>query len=133
MKAKRPLQHDERLLDRARKLIEHGWCSRALAEDRLGRHVEPWSVSACRWSPVGALVNAWYEDGGDRVDVFAAAYLALTLATGGPADEWSAAPWRTAHHVARAFIRARSYLPETREPARRAVGTAWLEELGVAS
>jgi hypothetical protein len=133
VKAKRPLQHDELLLDHARRLIEQGWCRTALAEDRLGRRVQPWSVSACRWSPVGALVCAWYQEGGNGVDVFAAAFLALRLATGGRADEWSAEPWRTPHHVARAFIRARTYLPETREPARRGVATAWLEELGVAS
>lgn len=133
MAARRPLRPDEQLLDRARQLIEQGWCRNALAEDALGRRVQPWSASACRWSPVGALLWAWYEQDGNGADVFAAAYVALALATGGRVTEWSAAPWRTNHHVARAFVRARSYLPDARERARFGLGTAWLEQFRTAS
>jgi hypothetical protein len=112
------LWEDEQLLARARELVERGWTQSALAEDGYGRQVEPWSGSAIRWSPLGALLRAWYERGGESTRDFGAAYVALALATGGKVAEWNAAPWRTRRHAASAFGRAREYLPEAREHAR---------------
>jgi hypothetical protein len=109
---------DERLLIRAAELAERGWCRDALARDRDGRQVEPWTVGACRWSPLGALLRAWYEWGGEGIDPFVAAYISLALATGGRVAEWSAAPWRTQRHVVRAFAHAREFLPQAREQRR---------------
>jgi hypothetical protein len=102
----------ERLLAEAAELIGSGWCQRALARDQKGREVEPWSESACRWSPLGALTRVWHERRGSELDVFEAAYAALALATGGRPEEWNAARWRSKRHVLRAFDRAREYLPE---------------------
>jgi hypothetical protein len=116
--ARARLGEDARLLVRARELVGRGWCQASLAEDRYGRQVEPWSESACRWSPLGALLRAWYERGGEGIDSFAAAYLALALATGGRVAEWNAARWRTKRHVESAFGRAREYLPEARRQER---------------
>jgi hypothetical protein len=106
--------NDDQLLVRATELVERGWSRSALAEDRDGRQVEPWSESAIRWSPLGALISAWYEGGGGRVDEFDTAVRALALATGGRPAEWNAVPWRTKWHVLSAFERARQYLPEAR-------------------
>jgi hypothetical protein len=102
----------ERLLSEAAELIRRGWCQGALARDRKGREVEPWSESACRWSPLGALTRVWHERRGSELDVFEAAYAALALATGGRPEEWNAARWRSKRHVLRAFSRAGEYLPE---------------------
>jgi hypothetical protein len=102
----------ERLLADAAQLIDGGWCQKALARDRNGREVEPWSHSACRWSPLGALTKVWHERRGVELDVFEAAYAALALATGGRPEEWNAARWRTKRHVLRAFAHAHEYLPE---------------------
>jgi hypothetical protein len=113
---------DEQLLVRARELVEQGWCQKALARDRHGRQVEPWSGAACSWSPLGALLRAWYEQGGNGIDAFGVAYLALALATGGRVAEWNAARWRTKGHVTSALARAREYLPEAREQARTVRG-----------
>lgn len=104
----------EELLSAAGAQITFGWCQNALALDRQGRQVEPWSSSACRWSPLGALLNVWHERRGTELDVLETAYAALALATGGRPEEWNAAPWRTKWHVVRAFNRARSYLPAAR-------------------
>ena len=112
--AELPLQEDERLLVRAGELVERGWCRNGLAQDRFGRQVEPWSRTASTWSPLGALLQAWYECGWDRVDAFGAAYLALSLATGGRVAEWNAASWRTKWHVMSAFGRARENLADAR-------------------
>jgi hypothetical protein len=113
-------QNDEQLLVRAAELVERGWCRSVLAEDQHGRQVEPWTDSARRWSPVGALLRAWHEGGGSRIDEFDAAYLALALATGGRVAEWNSAGGRTQWHAVSALRRARKYLPE----ARRAAGEA---------
>jgi hypothetical protein len=102
----------EQLLAAAAELLTVGWCQNALAEDRHGREVEPWSEAACRWSPLGALTRIWHERRGVELDVFEAAYAALALATGGRPEEWNAARWRTKRHVLRAFVRAQDYLPE---------------------
>jgi hypothetical protein len=102
----------ERLLAEAAELIAGGWSQRALARDRDGREVEPWSERACRWSPLGALTKVWHERRGVELEVFEAAYAALALATGGRPEEWNAARWRSKRHVLRAFVRAREYLPE---------------------
>jgi hypothetical protein len=102
----------ERLLAAAGALIADGWCQRALARDRDGREVEPWSVRACQWSPLGALTKVWHDQRGVELEVFEAAYAALALATGGRPEEWNAARWRSKRHVVRAFSRARDYLPE---------------------
>jgi hypothetical protein len=102
----------ERLLAEAAALIAGGWSQKALARDRNGREVEPWSESACRWSPLGALTKVWHERRGVELEVFEAAYAALALATGGRPEEWNAARWRTKRHVLRAFAHAREYLPE---------------------
>ncbi len=74
--------------------------------------MEPWSESACSWSPLGALTRVWHERRGVEVEVFEVAYAALALATGGRPEEWNAARWRTKRHVLRAFARARRYLPQ---------------------
>jgi hypothetical protein len=108
---RRPLPNAEQLLAGAAELIERGWCQHALAEDQDGRQVEPWSESACRWSPLGALTRVWHERRGVEVEVFEVAYAALALATGGRPEEWNAARWRTKRHVLRAFARARRFLP----------------------
>jgi len=108
------LPSDARLLAEAAELVARGWCQDALAEDRHGHQVEPWSESACRWSPLGALISIWHESREDRPDVFAAAYGALDLATCGRVEEWNAAPWRTKWHVLSAFSRAARYLPQAR-------------------
>jgi hypothetical protein len=114
-----PLPDDEQLLARAAELVHEGWCQRAAAEDRFGRQVEPWSDDACRWSPLGALLRAWYERGWSGSEAFGAAYFAVALATGGRVAEWNDAPWRTRRHVASAFARAHDYLPEARKRERR--------------
>lgn len=102
----------ERLLSDAAELIADGWCQRALARDRHGREVEPWSDDACCWSPLGALTRVWHERRGTELEIFEAAYAGLSLATGGRPEEWNAARWRTKRHVLRAFAHARGYLPE---------------------
>ncbi len=102
----------EQLLAEAGDLIAGGWCQRALARDRDGREVEPWSARAEQWSPLGALTRVWHEQRGVELDVFEAAYAALALATGGRPEEWNAARWRSKRHVVRAFSRAQDYLPE---------------------
>jgi hypothetical protein len=106
------LSSAERLLADAGALIAGGWCQRALARDRAGREVEPWSARACQWSPLGALTKVWHDRRGVELEVFEAAYAALALATGGRPEEWNAARWRSKRHVVRAFTRARDYLPE---------------------
>jgi hypothetical protein len=108
------------LLVRAAELIERGWCQQALAEDEQGRQVEPWSETACRWSPLGALTRVWHERRGAELDRFETAYAALALATGGHVEEWNAARWRTKWHVLSAFARAPEYLPEARRERARA-------------
>jgi hypothetical protein len=111
---RRSLPDDDELLVRASELIARGWSRRALAEDRYGRQVEPWSATACRWSPLGALTCAWRERQGPGFDVFETAYAAVALATGGHVEEWNGARWRTKSHVLRAFSRARGFLPQAR-------------------
>lgn len=108
------LPTDAWLLDRAAELVESGWCQRALARDRKGRQVEPWSESARSWSALGALLTAWYDDRAVSRTAFDSAYVALAIATGGRLEEWNAARWRTQHHVLDAFLRARGYLPLAR-------------------
>jgi hypothetical protein len=110
----RVFPNDDQLLVRATELVERGWSRTALAEDREGRQVEPWSEQASRWSPLGALISAWHEGGGGRIEEFDTAVRALSLATGGRTAEWNAVPWRTKWHVLSAFERARQYLPEAR-------------------
>jgi hypothetical protein len=112
--ARRRLPEDEQLLVRALELVARGWCNRGLAQDRHGRLVEPWSGSACSWSPLGALARVWYESQGGGFDDFVTAYRALALATGGRLEEWNSARWRTKRHVLNAFSRARRYLPLVR-------------------
>jgi len=112
--AGRPPASTDRLLARAAELIDRGWCRNALAEDRRGRQVEPWSESACRWSALGALLAAWRERRGEEADTLAVAYAALAEATGGRVTEWNAADWRTQRHVASAFHRARASVREAR-------------------
>jgi hypothetical protein len=112
---RRRLAREEELLERASRLIAKGWCQRSLAEDLRGRQVEPWSESACRWSPLGALTSVWYESPGGALDVFQVAYAALSLVTGGRLEDWNAEPWRTKWHVLNAFDRARGHLTEARE------------------
>jgi hypothetical protein len=97
---------DAQLLDEAAQLVARGWCQGALAEDDRGRVVEPWSEAASRWSPLGALLSAWYASGAGP-DVLARAYTAIAFATGGRLEEWNATPWRTMRHVLSAFARAR--------------------------
>src|SRR5262245_12214579 len=114
----RPPPTDDQLLVLAGELVARGWCQRALAEDRFGRPVEPWSASACCWSLLGALTRVWHEGRGRELDVFEAAYASLAIATGGRPEEWNAARWRTRWHVVRAFARAREFLPEARQQVR---------------
>lgn len=100
-----------RLLDEAALLVGRGWCQGALAVDDDGRRVEPWSESARRWSPLGALLRTWYESPSADAEAFRIAYTALANATGGRLEEWNAARWRTRRHVLSAFGRARIYVP----------------------
>jgi hypothetical protein len=106
------------LLERASALVSSGWCQRGLAQDLDGRQVEPWSQSACSWSPLGALLGAWYERPDASRDAFVVAYTALALGTGGRLEEWNAARWRAHHHVRNAFDRAFAYLPDARRRVR---------------
>jgi hypothetical protein len=103
----------EQLLTRAAELVGRGWCQSTLAEDRDGRPVPPWSETASRWSPLGALLAVWHESPGDP-EAFETAYTALALATGGRLEAWNEAPWRTRRHVLSAFARARQNIPEAR-------------------
>lgn len=105
---------DDQLLVRAAALLRRGWSRSALAEDRLGREVDPWSEAATRWSPLGALIAAWHDGGAGGVDEFDTAVRALALATGGRTAEWNAVPWRSQWHVLSAIERAREFLPEAR-------------------
>ena len=100
-----------RLLEEAGLLVARGWCQAALAIDEDGRRVEPWNASARRWSPLGALLRAWYESPSADADAFRIAYTALAKATGGRLEEWNAARWRARRHVLNAFGRARAYVP----------------------
>jgi hypothetical protein len=100
-----------RLLDESASLVARGWCQGVLAVDDDGRRVEPWSRSARRWSPLGALLRTWYESPNADADAFRIAYAALAGATGGRLEEWNAARWRTRRHVLNAFGRARIYVP----------------------
>lgn len=111
---RRPMVRPEdlQLLERGAELIARGWCQRALARDRAGRQVEPWSESAESWSPLGALLTAWYESKDPSRDAFEAAYTALALATGGRVEEWNGARWRTQRHVRSAFFRAHGHLAD---------------------
>lgn len=106
---------EDRLLALAADRVARGWCRASLAEDRHGRRVEPWSPSACRWSPLGAMLAVWLERGAPRPEVLEVAYSAFGIATGGRPEEWSAAPWRTAWHVLSALSRARGSVAEARE------------------
>lgn len=126
-----PIADDEQLLVEAADLVARGWCRSALAEDRHGRRVDPWSEKACRWSPHGALTKVGLERGGGALEAFEVAYTSLALATGGRLEQWNAAPWRTSSHVLSAFERARALLPEARHRvrARRRVGRH-LEDTG---
>ena len=108
------LADDDQLLVRAAVLIARGWCQGALARDEAGNSVEPWSESAVRWSPLGALTKAWYERQARSPGGFEAAWTAVSLATGGAPEEWNAASWRTRPHVLSAFQRARDWLPDAR-------------------
>jgi|SRR5215208_996012 len=110
----RHLPNDDQLLDRALGLVRRGWSRGALADDRQGRQVEPWSEAATQWSPLGALIAAWHERGGGRIEEFDTVACALALATGGHTLEWNAVPWRTKWHVLSAFECARGFLPEAR-------------------
>ena len=105
---------EDRLLALAAERVARGWCRASLAEDRRGRRVEPWSPSACRWSPLGAMLAVWLERGAPRPEVLEVAYSAFGIATGGRPEEWSAAPWRTAWHVLSALSRARQLVPQAR-------------------
>lgn len=71
--------------------------------------MEPWSEGASRWSPLGALLSAWYASG-TGPDALARAYTAVAFGTGGRLEEWNVAPWRTTRHVLSAFARARENL-----------------------
>jgi hypothetical protein len=113
-----PTRQEQELLAQAAELIAQGWCQRALAEDRFGREVLPWSEGACRWSPLGALTRVSSQSGRSSAESFEVAYTALSLATGGRPEDWNAAPWRTRRHVLSAFVRAREFLPEARDQLR---------------
>jgi hypothetical protein len=100
-----------RLLEESGLFVTRGWCQGSLAIDDDGRRVEPWSPSARRWSPLGALLRAWYESPSADAEAFRIAYTALASATGGRLEEWNAARWRAKRHVLNAFGRARTYVP----------------------
>jgi hypothetical protein len=101
---------DLQLLERGAELIARGWSQGALARDVLGREVEPWSETAASWSPLGALLAAWYESTCASRDAFEAAYAALAFATGGRVEEWNGERWRTQRHVRSAFFRAHEHI-----------------------
>lgn len=115
---------EARLLARADELVQGGWCRTGLARDADGRLVEPWSPSACSWSPLGALLKVWFDTGSDEGDALRIACSALALATGGRIEEWNAARWRTRRHVESAFLRARDYLPGVARRIRATEGGA---------
>lgn len=115
-RAERP--PDRQFLDRAEALVALGWCQQALARDHRGRQVEPWSVDACSWSPLGALTKVWYERR-DQGEAFEVAYEALALATGGRPEEWNGARWRTKRHALNALARAREHLAVARRQVRQ--------------
>lgn len=51
-------EHDVLISDvlyRAKQLLEIGWCDGALAVDKDGHDVEPWSEKAVKWCEVGAV------------------------------------------------------------------------------
>lgn len=117
----RQLGRDEQILARAAELVDRGWCRNALALDAQGRRVEPWSDRAQLWSPLGALIRAWYERRGESLELLEVACTAVSLAVGGSVEEWNAAPWRTKQHARSALLRAPEYLSEARDQvARRA-------------
>jgi hypothetical protein len=111
-----------RLLDEAASLIGRGWCQGALAVDGDDRRVEPWSESARRWSPLGALLRAWYARPSPDAEPFRLAYTALANATGGRLEDWNAARWRARRHVLSAFGRARLDVPASRPGVEAASG-----------
>jgi hypothetical protein len=108
-------RNEERLLVRAGELVTDGWSRHSLAEDRDGRSVAPWSPSARRWSPLGALLRASYESGEDGADELQAAYRALARAAGGAVSTWNTFPGRTHDDVRDVFTRAREYLSDAGE------------------
>jgi hypothetical protein len=118
MSHREQLRREALLLARAAELVGAGWCPNGLARDADGRLVEPWSASACAWSPLGALLKAWFDAGDNGGDAFRVACAALAQATGGRLEEWNAARWRTKRHVASAFVHARSSLPSVRRRLR---------------
>jgi hypothetical protein len=107
-----------RLLDESAALVTRGWCQGALAIDDDGRRVEPWAAGARRWSPLGALLQTWYQSPSADADAFRIAYTALANATGGRLEEWNAARWRARRHVLNAFGRARVHVPSGPSRAR---------------
>jgi hypothetical protein len=108
----------EELLAEAVERVAGGWCRRSLAEDPRGQPVEPWAESACRWSPLAALLAVWVDARREDGDSFEVAYAGLGLATGGHLEEWNAAPWRTRRHVLSAFTRAGENVRAARENVR---------------
>jgi hypothetical protein len=121
---------DEQLLDRAAELVSGGWCQGALARDRHRRPVEPWSDSARRWSPLGAILAGWLRSESPRSDFLSAAG-ALSCAVGGHVEEWNDKPWRTHAHVLSAFRRAPLWLLEA-ESTRQGAQLASTLKPGVA-
>jgi hypothetical protein len=104
---------EEWLLGRAAELVCSGWCQGALARDRHGREVEPWSDSAHRWSLLGAVLAAWLSSERSKAD-FLSAESALSRAVSGHVEEWNDAPWRTRTHVLSALRRAPLWLHQGR-------------------
>jgi hypothetical protein len=113
------LEAGEEFLLRAAELIARGWCKNALARDRYGRQVEPWSETAVAWSLLGALMKGWYDSEGRDFVAFEAAYESLAQATGGRLEEWNGARWRTAWHVLKAVERACTRLRDLRRGVSR--------------
>jgi hypothetical protein len=99
-------------LQRARGLVERGWCQRESARDATGKPVEPWSPAAARWSAAGAMDVAWRElsMAGRSPEIarsaFERAELALAVVLGEQLVEWNDAPARTQAEVVDTFAQA---------------------------
>ena len=52
------------ILVKAKEYLEQGWCQGDLAQDELGRAVDPLEPSACQWCAGGAIEVAAWDLGG---------------------------------------------------------------------
>lgn len=110
------------ILRRAHSLVDFGWCQRADATDAMCEPVHPWSVRACRWSLLGALVAAIGipKAGEAESDAVVAELRVALLAVGeivsDPSlEQWNDHPTRTQADVLAMLAAARSHLSASRD------------------